>query len=60
MHSGIRRLAIFGAVIVVVLSVLALAKYFNIGLAFAKDLSLVAFLLLMVLWRVLFFRSLYS
>jgi hypothetical protein len=58
MYNRIRRLAIFVAVVAAVLSVLALAKYFNIRLTFAKDISLVAFLVLLGSWRVFFFRGL--
>jgi len=60
MQNRIRRLAIFVAVVVAVLSVLAFAKYFNIGLTFAKDFSFVAFLFLLGSWRAFFFRSLFS
>jgi len=60
MQNWIRRSAIFVVVVVAVLSVLALAKHFNIGLTFAKDFSLVAFLLLLASWRAFFLRSLFS
>lgn len=83
MHSRIKTLAIFAAVVAVVLSVLVLAKYFNAGSAFAadnsfklsaaltnlsayihagqyrsylKDIALVAFLFLLLLWRALLLR----
>jgi hypothetical protein len=86
MFSRFKTLAIFAAVVAVVLSVLVLAKYFNAGLAFAvdnshrlaaalpnltnlsehldtgqyrsylKDIALVAFLFLLLLWRVLLLR----
>ena len=86
MQSRIKTLA----VVVVILSVLALAKYLNAGLTsvvdngcklatalphltnlsrylnsrqyqfYIEDLSLIAFLLLLVLWRALFLRRLQS
>jgi len=87
MQGRTKKLAISTTAVVVVLSVLALAKYFNAGLAFAVDnscrlaaalpnltnlsehlntgqyrsffenISLVAFLLLLALWRTLFLKK---
>jgi hypothetical protein len=68
MHRRIKTLAISAAVVAVVLSVLVLAKYFNAPLlAFArkqggqycsylKDIALIAFLFLLLLWRALLLR----
>jgi len=68
MLSRTKKLAISTTAVVVVLSVLALAKYFNAPLlafarkqggqygSFFENISLVAFLLLLLLWRVLFLR----
>jgi len=65
MHNRIKKLAISASAVVIVLSMLALAilsGYLNSGQygSFFENAALVAFLLLMLLWRTLFFRTLYS